>query len=128
MPSATDGHDGVDVRMEAQVTRPGVQHHRDAGACSEDLEVFGPHGSRGEGFASCATGRMTMTATKDLKSIIRDRMAKTGEAYTTARRHVLLEQARRGLKPLPPTTPTADIGSPSSACQLELRATGRPAE
>jgi hypothetical protein len=32
---------------------------------------------------------MNMTAKRDQKSLIRDRMAKTGESYTTARRHVV---------------------------------------
>lgn len=36
-----------------------------------------------------------MTAHRDLKRIIRDRQAKTGESYTTARTHVLRERAAR---------------------------------
>ncbi len=44
-----------------------------------------------------------MTAHKDLKHIIRDRQAKTGESYTAARAHVMRERASRlGLPPEPP--------------------------
>ena len=34
-----------------------------------------------------------MTAQRDLKNLIRARQAKTGESYTTARRHILRERA-----------------------------------
>jgi tetratricopeptide (TPR) repeat protein len=41
-----------------------------------------------------------MTAQKDLKHLIRDRQAKTGESYSTARAHVMRERASRlGLEP-----------------------------
>ena len=35
----------------------------------------------------------SMTAHRDLKKLIRERQAKTGESYTTARAHVLRAQA-----------------------------------
>lgn len=34
-----------------------------------------------------------MTAQRDLKNLIRARQAKTGESYTTARKHILRERA-----------------------------------
>lgn len=37
-----------------------------------------------------------MPANKDLKRLIRARMARTGESYSTARRHTLAQSARRG--------------------------------
>lgn len=40
-----------------------------------------------------------MTRARDLKAIIRTRAAKTGERYTTARRHVLAAQAARSSTP-----------------------------
>src|SRR5688572_28179800 len=43
-----------------------------------------------------------MPAEKDLKRIVRSRMEKTGEAYTTARRQVL---ARKNLTVVPPPPP-----------------------
>ena len=46
-----------------------------------------------------------MTAQKDLKHIIRDRQAKTGESYTAARAHVMHERASRlGLEPDTPVS------------------------
>jgi hypothetical protein len=44
-----------------------------------------------------------MTTQRDLKSIIRDRLRKTGESYTAARVHVLRERARRLGIPVEPT-------------------------
>jgi hypothetical protein len=43
-----------------------------------------------------------MTEHRNLKKLVRDRMARTGESYTTARRQVLTETARRGAPALPP--------------------------
>src|SRR5439155_11520054 len=46
---------------------------------------------------------LTMTDQKKLKQLVRDRMARTGESYTTARRHVLTRAARGATPaPLPP--------------------------
>src|SRR2546430_17620067 len=42
-----------------------------------------------------------MTSQKHLKQLVRDRMARTGEAYTTARRHVLAKAARDSAPELP---------------------------
>jgi hypothetical protein len=42
-----------------------------------------------------------MTRQQDLKRRVRDRMAATGESYTTARRHVVAKAARAGAPPLP---------------------------
>lgn len=50
--------------------------------------------SKGEGFAAVLGRETIMTEKKDLKTIIRERMAKTSESYTTARLHVLREQRR----------------------------------
>jgi hypothetical protein len=43
-----------------------------------------------------------MTEQKNLKRLVRDRMARTGESYTTARRHVLARAGRAEAAPLPP--------------------------
>src|SRR5689334_6823358 len=43
-----------------------------------------------------------MTAHKHLKALIRDRMARTGESYTTARRHLITAAAREHAPALPP--------------------------
>lgn len=49
-----------------------------------------------------------MTRARALKAVIRARAAKTGERYTTARRHVLREVASRSPRPEPPVpTPPA---------------------
>ena len=42
----------------------------------------------GGGWGSCGQGRTVMTRARALKQVIRARAAKTGERYTTARRHV----------------------------------------
>jgi hypothetical protein len=42
-----------------------------------------------------------VTEHRHLKQLIRDRQARTGESYTTARRHVLARTARDGAPPLP---------------------------
>jgi hypothetical protein len=47
-----------------------------------------------------------MTRDKDRKRIIRERMTKTGESYTTARTHVLSKQ-----KPDRPVAPAADLAA-----------------
>jgi hypothetical protein len=59
-----------------------------------------------------------MTAKKDLKSIVRLRMAKTGESYTTARRQVLAEQVRRGLAPAPDSPPSGEDHASADAAPL----------
>lgn len=51
-----------------------------------------------------------MTKNRDLKQRIRDRMAKTGETYSTARMHVLAEGRRTT-----PTPPSAEAGTPNVA-------------
>ncbi len=43
-----------------------------------------------------------MTEQKSLKRLVRDRMARTGESYTTARRHVLANAGRVAAPPPPP--------------------------
>ena len=42
-----------------------------------------------------------MTEHRQLKQLIRDRVARTGESYTTARRHVLARAAREAAPSLP---------------------------
>jgi hypothetical protein len=42
-----------------------------------------------------------MTRQQELKRLVRDRMAATGESYTTARRHVVARAARADAPPLP---------------------------
>ena len=42
-----------------------------------------------------------MTERKGLKKLVRERMARTGESYTTARRHVLARATSQSLLPLP---------------------------
>jgi hypothetical protein len=64
-----------------------------------------------------------MTRAAALKKIIRARAAKTGERYTTARRHVLNERQKQaaaphGDAPRPPTA-SASRGSVSDATSLE---------
>jgi len=65
-----------------------------------------------------------MTRARALKQIIRDRAAKTGERYTTARRHVLNSRtpARQDPgtpAPEPPSTPARQSGAMSDARILE---------
>lgn len=62
----------------------------------------------------------TMTRARTTKSIIRARMARTGERYTTARRHVLAPAARPAAAPAPSrpaaaSTPGAGADSPRGA-------------
>src|SRR5918995_5740301 len=45
----------------------------------------------GGGWGSCGQRRTVMTRARALKQVIRARSAKTGERYTTARRHILRE-------------------------------------
>jgi len=56
-----------------------------------------------------------MTRARALKSVIRARIARTGERYTTARRHVLASRARSG-RPAPPVphvpTPASTAARP----------------
>src|SRR4051794_36965411 len=42
-----------------------------------------------------------MTEQQQFKKLVRDRMARTGESYTTARRHVVAKAARAAAPPLP---------------------------
>jgi hypothetical protein len=53
-----------------------------------------------------------MTQQKDLKRRIRERMAKTGESYTTARAHVLGERPPTQVSP-PPPSPIAEVLGPN---------------
>ena len=46
-----------------------------------------------------------MTRARALKTVIRTRIAKTGERYTTARRHVLATRAPSTLRAVPPPAP-----------------------
>jgi hypothetical protein len=56
-----------------------------------------------------------MPKNKDLKRLVRARMGKTGESYTTARRHLLAKQAPAAVKlpPPPPATPASTSPSPA---------------
>jgi hypothetical protein len=57
-----------------------------------------------------------MTARRDLKSIIRDRQRKTGEAYTAARSHVMRERAQLlGIPDAPASIAPASIAPASIA-------------
>ena len=63
-----------------------------------------------------------MTIARALKQIIRERAAKTGERYTTARRHVLAAIAPRAASPTPPARPAPAPpakGSVSNAKAIE---------
>jgi hypothetical protein len=65
-----------------------------------------------------------MTRARALKQVIRARAAKTGERYTTARRHVIAEIARSKpiaivSKPAPKTTPMSTKGGLSDAKSIE---------
>ena len=63
-----------------------------------------------------------MTVARALKQVIRERAAKTGERYTTARRHVLAAIAPRAAAPAPPVRPAPPAptkGSVSNAKAIE---------
>jgi uncharacterized protein YndB with AHSA1/START domain len=63
-----------------------------------------------------------MTVARALKQVIRERAAKTGERYTTARRHVLAAVAPRAVTPAPavrPAPPAPTKGSVSNAKAIE---------
>lgn len=63
-----------------------------------------------------------MTRARALKQVIRERAARTGERYTTARRHVLAAVTPRAPSPAPPTrrAPAASVkGSVSNAKAIE---------
>jgi hypothetical protein len=63
-----------------------------------------------------------MTVARALKQVIRERAAKTGERYTTARRHVLAAVAPRAAAPAPPVRPAPPAptkGSVSDAKAIE---------
>ena len=57
----------------------------------------------------------SMTRARALKTVIRSRIAKTGERYTTARRHVLAARAPSPPRAVPPPTPapTAAVAAAS---------------
>jgi len=64
-----------------------------------------------------------MTRARALKQVIRERAARTGERYTTARRHVLAAVPPRGAtaappKPAPPVTAAPARGSVSDATTI----------
>src|SRR5262245_23539335 len=59
-------------------------------------------GRRGRGAVSAVHKGPDVTEHRHLKLHIRERMARTGESYTTARRHVLARAAREAAPPLPP--------------------------
>lgn len=65
-----------------------------------------------------------MTRARALKAVIRARAARTGERYTTARRHVLSDAAERSLKPaapaLAPSAPPAPPAASAPAAQRGL--------
>ena len=46
-----------------------------------------------------------MPTNKDFKHLVRARMQKTGEAYTTARAQLLQKQQRQPTPPAPPAAP-----------------------
>ena len=58
-------------------------------------------GRRGRGAVYAVHEGPDVTEHRQLKQLIRDRMARTGESYTTARRHVLARAAREAAPPLP---------------------------
>ncbi len=64
-----------------------------------------------------------MTAQKDLKKRIRNRQAKTGESYTTARAHVLRARGQDSPGQSPPASITAVVLK-CNASSLRIRATG----
>lgn len=55
-----------------------------------------------------------MTRERALKRVIRDRAARTGERYTTARRHVLASRAPTSSAPTAPRAPSDHSSSPVS--------------
>ena len=52
---------------------------------------------------------MTMPTQKDLKRLVRARMHKTGEAYTSARAHVLAKPRTNNSRPSPATAPVVEV-------------------
>lgn len=57
-----------------------------------------------------------MTENKDLKRIVRARMQKTGEAYTTARSHITKESRTQSPAPAPAPSPSyAELAGMSDA-------------
>jgi hypothetical protein len=63
-----------------------------------------------------------MTRARALKHVIRERAARTGERYTTARRHVLAAGTPRAVAPAPPVRPAPPApakGSVSNAKAIE---------
>lgn len=60
-----------------------------------------------------------MPTNKDFKRLVRGRMRKTGEAYTTARAHLLKQKPRPTVSPSPPPTDYAKIAGRSDAILKE---------
>src|SRR5688500_16342515 len=78
----------------------------------------------GGGWGSCGQRRTVMTRARALKQLIRDRAAKTGERYTTARRHVLRVLPARApvappAPPIRPAKPASTKGGLSDAKAIE---------
>ena len=59
-------------------------------------------------------GGIPMTEQKHLKALIRARMARTGESYTAARRHIVKAEAR------PSLTPTAEFRAHDKHCMTAV--------
>ena len=60
-----------------------------------------------------------MPTNKDFKRLVRGRMRKTGEAYTTARAHLLKQKPRPAVSPPPPPTDYAKLAGRSDAILKE---------
>ncbi|MDG4781084.1 hypothetical protein O7614_15660 [Micromonospora sp. WMMD961] len=65
-----------------------------------------------------------MTNQKSFKARVRTRMEKTGESYTTARRHLI----NRAAEPDAPPTPTSTAASPSAQTEPSAAATAAQTE
>src|SRR5690606_4123591 len=61
----------------------------------------------------------TMTKRSSFKKLVRERMKKTGESYSTARRHVIAADAAQG-----PSTHYPGINPASTALRILLAAAG----
>jgi hypothetical protein len=66
-----------------------------------------------------------MTRARALKTVIRNRIAKTGERYTTARRHVLAARPPSALRAIPPPPPAPPRPAPTAAKGSVSDATSR---
>src|SRR6266545_2870376 len=75
--------------------------------------------SRGRGPRRRRARRTLMTAHRDMKNIIRERQAKTGESYTAARAHVMRERA--GLLGLDPEgSPAGPAAVPAASAEAVI--------